>query len=123
MIVGLTIPAAVVLVLSTPIAASLVNLEAVYGAFAAALLVYAFSIPFESLNHLVLRSYYALHVTALPAIMSVLNGGLAIATAWILVPMLGVQAIPAGFLVGQVVSLLGLIVCLPFVIRRTLKDM
>ena len=48
---------------------------------AAALSVYALSIPFESLNHLVLRSYYALHVTALPAVMSVINGGLGSAVA------------------------------------------
>jgi len=121
MIVGLTIPAAVVLVAATPIAVRLVNLETVYGAFSAALLVYAFSIPFESLNHLVLRSYYALHVTALPAVMSVINGGLAIAAAWMLAPTIGIQAIPAGFLIGQVVSLVGLLAFLPFATRRTLN--
>lgn len=121
MIVGLTIPAGVALVLVTPLAASLVNLNGAYGAFAAALLVYACSIPFESLNHLVLRSYYALHLTALPAVMSVVNGGLAIAAAWMLAPVIGIQAIPAGFLIGQAVSLAGLVAMLPFATRRTLK--
>ncbi len=120
-IIGLTIPAAIALVLATPIAVRLVNLEDVYMPFAAALMVYALSIPFESLNHLVLRSYYALHVTALPAVMSVLNGGLAIAAAWILAPHIGIQAIPAGFLIGQAVSLIGLLVLLPFATRRTLS--
>lgn len=119
-IIALTVPAAVVLVLTTPIAAWLVHLNAAYASFAAVLLMYAFSIPFESLNHLVLRSYYALHVTALPAVMSVVNGGLAIAAAWILAPYMGVQAIPLGFLIGQSVSLVGLLACLPFATRRTL---
>lgn len=119
-IVALTIPAAIALVLAAPIAAKLVNLDDVYGPFSTALLVYALSVPFESLNHLVLRSYYALHVTALPAVMSVLNGGLAIAAAWIFSSTMGVQAIPLGFLLGQAVSLAGLAAMLPFVTRRTL---
>ncbi len=120
MIIGLTIPAAIALVLATPIAAALVNIESVYASFAAALLVYALSIPFESLNHLVLRSYYALHVTALPAVFSVINGALAITVAWMLAPHIGVQAIPAGFLAGQAISLAGLLALLPFATRRTL---
>lgn len=120
MIVGLTIPAGIVLVLATPIAVRLVNLEDVYAPFAAALAMYALSIPFESLNHLILRSYYALHVTALPAVMSVVNGALAIAAAWLLAPMMGVQAIPLGFLIGQTVSLVGLLAVLPLATRRTL---
>lgn len=120
MIVGLTIPAGIVLVLATPIAVRLVNLEDVYAPFAAALAMYALSIPFESLNHLILRSYYALHVTALPAVMSVVNGALAIAAAWLLAPMMGVQAIPLGFLIGQSVSLVGLLAVLPLATKRTL---
>ncbi len=120
MIVCLTIPAAAVLVLATPIAARLVDLGQVYDVFAMTLLVYALSIPFESLNHLVLRSYYALHVTALPAVLSVVNGGLAIGVAWLLVPVMGVHGIPTGFLVGQTVSLVGLLALLPFATRRKL---
>lgn len=121
-IVVLTIPAAIALVFVTPIAARLVHLQNAYEPFAMALLVYALSIPFESLNHLVLRSYYALHVTALPAVLSVVNGGLAIATAWMLAPILGVQAIPAGFLLGQAVSLVGLLVILPWTTKRVLTS-
>lgn len=122
MIVALTIPAAVLLVLVAPIAARLVSLDSSYAVFAAALLIYACSIPFESLNHLILRSYYALHATALPALLSVLNGGFAIGAAWILVPTLGVQAIPAGFLLGQAVSFLGLIILLPLTMGKHLRS-
>ncbi len=121
MILALTIPAAIILVLATPLAVRLVHIDAVYGAFAAALLIYACSIPFESLNHLVLRSYYALHATALPAVASVINGSLAIGVAWFLVSKIGIQAIPAGFLVGQAVSLIGLVIVLPSVTRKNLK--
>lgn len=120
MIVFLTVPAAIALVLVTPIAVALVHLQPVYDVFAMSLFVYALSIPFESLNHLVLRSYYALHITALPAVLSVVNGGLAIAAAWILLPHLGIQAIPLGFLLGQSVSLVGLVVLLPWTTRRVL---
>lgn len=120
MIVGLTIPAGIALVIATPIAASLVSLGHVYDMFAMSLFVYALSIPFESLNHLILRSYYALHVTALPAVLSVVNGALAIGIAWALAPMFGVQAIPAGFLAGQAISLAGLLALLPFATKRTL---
>ena len=122
MIVGLTLPAAVALVFATPIAAHLVHLEGVYSAFAAAIFMYALSIPFESLNHLVLRSYYALHVTALPAAFSVLNGALAIAIAWSAAPFLGIQAIPLGFVIGQAASLMGLAALLPFATRRGLSN-
>lgn len=121
-IVALTVPAAIALVLVTPIAVRLVHLEAVYAPFAAALLMYAFSVPFESLNHLVLRSYYALHVTAMPAVFSVLNGALAIGVAWALSSTMGVQAIPLGFLAGQAISLAGLLALLPFATRRTLAS-
>lgn len=122
MIVGLTIPAGIALVLATPIAVRLVHLEGVYAPFAAALFMYALSIPFESLNHLILRSYYALHVTALPAVLSVVNGALAIGVAWVAAPHVGVQAIPLGFLLGQAISLAGLAVLLPFATRRSLAS-
>ncbi len=120
-IVALTVPAAIALVVATPIAAKLVHIDSVYASFSAAILVYAVSIPFESLNHLVLRSYYSLHVTALPAVLSVVNGAIAIVVAWALAPHIGVQAIPLGFLLGQAISLAGLAALLPFATRRTLR--
>lgn len=108
MILGLTIPGAIVLVLATPIAAHLVHLQHVYAAFSLALLLYAISIPFESLNHLLLRSFYAQHRTTIPAIFSVLNGVMAIVVSWLLVDRLGVYALAVGFTVGQVLQMIGL---------------
>jgi len=112
-VLGLTIPGAIVLVLATPIAAQLVHLQRVLPVFGMALALYAISIPFESLNHLLLRSYYALHKTATPAIMNVVNGTVAIALAWILVPKYGVYALGLSFTAGQVVQAAGLAIMLP----------
>jgi putative peptidoglycan lipid II flippase len=111
-VLALTIPGAVVLVLMAPIAARLVHLQHVLPVFGMALLVYAIAIPFESLNHLLLRSFYALHKTTTPAIFSVLNGTVAIFASWMLVPSMGVYALAAGFTAGQVVQLVGLSVLL-----------
>jgi putative peptidoglycan lipid II flippase len=111
-VLALTIPGAVVLVLAAPIAARLVHLQDVLPVFGTALLIYAIAIPFESLNHLLLRSFYALHRTTSPAVFSVLNGITAIVTSWLLVPSMGVYALAAGFTAGQVLQLAGLSVLL-----------
>ncbi len=111
-VLGLTIPGAIVLVLMAPVAARLVHLQDVLPVFGMSLLVYAIAIPFESLNHLLLRSFYALHRTTTPAVFSVLNGLIAILVSWMLVPSMGVYALAAGFTAGQVVQLVGLSVLL-----------
>ncbi len=110
---ALTVPAAFVLVLCTPIAEWLVHLQSVHAVFAMSLLLYAISIPFESQNHLLLRAFYALHRTTTPAVFSVCNGILAIGVAWALVPRFGISAIPIGFLAGQVICACGLLLLLP----------
>lgn len=112
MILVLTIPGAAMLVLVAPVAALLVHLTSVLAVFRMALLLYAISIPFESLNHLLLRSYYALHRTTLPAVMNVLNGVVAIVSSALLVPSYGVYALAIGFAAGQIIQLLGLSVFL-----------
>lgn len=117
MILLLTIPGALVLVGAAPIAARLVHLQDVLPIFWMALGYYAVSIPFESLNHLLLRSFYALHRTATPAIFSVINGLVAIIVTWMFVPQFGVYALAVGFTVGQVVQLVGLSVMLPRTVR------
>lgn len=111
-VLSLTIPGAIVLVLTAPIAARLVHLQNVLPVFSMALLVYAIAIPFESVNHLLLRSFYALHRTTTPAVFSVLNGTIAMVVSWYLVPTMGVYALAAGFTVGQVVQMIGLAISL-----------
>lgn len=107
--IGLTIPAAVALVILTPVAQWLVHIDTAFTAlFASMILFYALSIPFESLNHLYLRAFYARHNTAIPAAMSVLNGAVAIAVAWVLLARIGPVALPIGFVAGQALSFVGL---------------
>ncbi|MCK5019799.1 MAG: hypothetical protein KAS32_22260 [Candidatus Peribacteraceae bacterium] len=114
----LTIPGAIILSLSSPIAARLVSLTHVLPVFSVCLLFYAISIPFESVNHLLLRSFYSLKQTAWPAALSVVNGSVAILIAFIFAPDIGVYALAIGFTAGQVVQMLGLVVLLPIQIKR-----
>ncbi len=118
MLVLLTIPAAIALALLAPVAAWLVHLQSVLPVFGIALMLYAISIPFESLNHLLLRSYYALHSTAIPAVMNVLNGTVAIALSWMLAPRYGVFALAIAFSVGQLLQAGGLGLLLPWRLKR-----
>lgn len=113
----LTIPGAVALAALAPVAAWLVHLTHVLPVFAACLALYAVSIPFESVNHLLLRAFYSLKHTLIPAVFSVLNGLVAIACAWLLAPKLGVYSLAAGFTAGQVVQLVGLALLLPRRVR------
>jgi len=117
-LIALTIPAAIALIALAPLAAWLVNLNRVLPLFSVSLALYAVSIPFESLNHLLLRSFYALKDTVVPAIVGVLNGTIAIALSWSLTPRFGVWALALGFTVGQVIQMLGLVWALPRKVRR-----
>jgi putative peptidoglycan lipid II flippase len=117
MIIAITVPGAVALVAVTPIAARLVHLTGVLPVFAVCLLLYAVSIPFESMNHLLLRSYYALKNTMTPAVFNVLNGVIAVAIAWYLAPRMGVYSLAFGFTAGQLVQMIGLALLLPREVR------
>lgn len=117
MILLLTIIGGIVLVAVGPIAARLVHLQQVLPVFWTALACYAISIPFESVNHLLLRSYYALHRMTTPAVFNVVNGVIAILVSWYLIPSFGVFSLAIGFTVGQIVQLIGLAVLLPHSIK------
>lgn len=112
LMLAVTIPGAIVLAFAAPLAAWLVHLTDVLPVFALALGFYAVSIPFESINHLLLRSFYALHSTTVPAFFNVLNGVTAVMLAAALVPRFGVYALAIGFTAGQLVQMTGLSVML-----------
>lgn len=118
--VGLTIPAAIVLALVARVAAMIVNLNEpqVVQTFVIALGLYSISIPFESLNHLLLRAVYSTKHTAVPAVLTVMNGLLAVTCAWIFSAEYGVFALAGGFACGQVVQVVGLWGFLKFRVRR-----
>ncbi len=120
MLLILTIPGAIALVYLAPIAASLVSLSHVLTTFTACLFFYALSIPFESINHLLLRAFYATKHTITPAIFSVINGLIAIVVAWYLAPTLGVYSLAIAFTCGQIVQLIGLGAFLPVRVKTVM---
>lgn len=108
LMLALTIPASFALIALTPTAASLVHLTspAVYPTFTVTLMIYALSIPFESMGHLLLRGSYATKHTAIPAVLSVVTGILTVVIAWLWTGTYGVAALAWGFLIGQAIELL-----------------
>lgn len=116
-----TIPCAILLAIFAPIAAFLVNLTNKIDVFRLCLALYAISIPFESMNHLLLRAFYALKNTVKPAIFSVINGVTAITISWFLAPHIGVFALAIGFAAGQLLQLIGLAILLPHQIQISME--
>ncbi|MEK7218700.1 MAG: lipid II flippase MurJ [Patescibacteria group bacterium] len=116
----LTVPGAIALVLLAPVAAWLVHLSGVLRVFSLCVLIYSFSIPFESLNHLQLRAFYALRDTFIPAIMGISGGLIAIVVATFSARTYGIYGIAAGYTSGIIIQTLGLWALLPRKRNRTL---
>lgn len=114
MMLLLIVPASICLVLAAPIAARLVHLqsESWYPVFRTALILYAFSAPFESASHLLLRGFYALKDTVTPAILVVGSALLSVGIAAIFTKKFDVFALPLGYSLGQIVQALALAVLL-----------
>lgn len=108
-----TIPGAIALSLLAPFAARLVHITQFLPVFQTILWVYAISIPFESLNHLLLRGFYATKHTLTPAIVMVLSGIIAVGSSWWLLPTLGVQSLGIGYAASSVAMTILLAVLLP----------
>lgn len=108
-----TIPGAIALVAVAPLAARLVHLQSEFALFSLALGIYAISIPFESVNHLLLRGFYALKDTMIPAAFTVVNGIVAVGTSFALAPHFGVASLAIGYTLGQAIQLIGLAILLP----------
>jgi putative peptidoglycan lipid II flippase len=82
------------------------------------LAVFALSVPFESLGHLLSRAIYATHHTLWQVGASVVGFIATIVAALVLVPGMGVLAIPVAFTVGSGLRCLLLVVVLTRRIRR-----
>jgi len=108
----LTVPGAVALVLLGGVAAYLIDVPVdLEKAFLTTLSIYAISIPFESINHLQLRAFYALKETLTPAMVGVIGGVVTILTATAFAGRYELYALPIGYSAGEVVKtvLLGLL--------------
>lgn len=100
---SLAVPGAALLAACSVIAAWLMSLEGVTAAmFIRALLIYAIAVPFESTNHIILRSFYSLKNTLWPAISSVLSCFTAVTAGTLLVPKIGVYALAVAYVTAQV---------------------
>lgn len=102
----LTVPSVIVLFLIPQTVASVLHLQHVGTLFSTVLILYALSIPVESLSHLFIRAFFALHDTRLPAVAHTANALVAIAFSWLLLSTYGLSAIPIGFIAGHAVQLL-----------------
>jgi len=101
--VSLAVPGAIVLALTTSVAAWLMRLEAsIIPTFTSALLIYAIAIPFESSNHIILRTFYALKNTGWPALSSAISSIIAVIVGTALIDSLGVYALAIAYVVSQV---------------------
>jgi peptidoglycan biosynthesis protein MviN/MurJ (putative lipid II flippase) len=99
---ALSLPAACVLAASTGIAAWLMHLSgSSMTTFKYALIIYAIAVPFDSINHLFLRSFYSLKNTFSPALCSTINTAVAITAAVVLLPKYGSFSLAIAFVVSQ----------------------
>lgn len=99
----LAIPGAFALAACAGIAAWMMRLDAsVTPMFIGSLLIYAVAVPFESLNHIILRSFYSLKNTGWPAVTSVVSCIVAVGVGTLLLPTLGLYALAVAFVSGQV---------------------
>ncbi len=114
----LALPGTVALVLCSGIAAWLMRLDAsIAPTFINALLIYALAVPFESTNHIILRSFYALKNTGWPALTSAVSCFAAVTAGTLLVPSLGVYALAVAYVTAQACQT----VFLSFAFRRHVR--
>ena len=114
----IAIPGALALYLLLPIAAWQLNLQASTSPlFTTALFIYCFAIPFESTNHIILRTFYALKNTLWPAISSIVSCFIAIKTGTMLLPEYGIFALAIAYVAAQVAQTLFLGSSLFFLLR------
>lgn len=113
---ALSIPGALALAACAGIAAWLMRLSPESApVFIASLLIYAVAVPFESVNHVILRSFYALKNTGWPALSSAVSCLAAVTTGTLLLSGLGIFALAWAYVIGQVSQTLLLL--LSFLVR------
>lgn len=99
----LSIPGAIMLALLAPLAGWLMHIHgSALPIFLQALVIYAIAVPFESVNHIILRTFYAMKNTGTPAVSTAISSGLAITAGTLLVPTYGVYALAVAYVVAQV---------------------
>ncbi len=111
---------AIVLGFSTTIAAFLIGLkDGILPVFSLQVITYCFAAPFDSVNHVLLRTFYAQQNTKIPALSSIISSITGAVTASYFASSVGPQAIAIGYGAACFVQLL--ILCIATMIYGT-KD-
>jgi putative peptidoglycan lipid II flippase len=126
-IVGITSVAALILaVISQPLVDILLGGGQFTGSsvMATALLikVYAISVPLESLMHLLTRAHYALLNTLRPSVIHIIAICCAMGMSYVLLPYVGLYALPIGFSLGFALQIIFLSASLWQVLRKRHKS-
>jgi putative peptidoglycan lipid II flippase len=105
-IAGLTVAAAIVMVVVGEIAIGILLGGGAFGpddvaATASVLSAFALSVPFESVSHLLSRAIFATRHTLFQALASIAGLAITVAATLALVPALDLLALPVGFATGQ----------------------
>lgn len=83
---------------------------------------FAFSIPTESMIHLLARSFYALKNTIIPVLLSLGGFTIAVSFAYLQSKDIGIIAIPYGFFLGSFFEMCFLSLILSFKIKKSLPE-
>ncbi|MEQ1849105.1 MAG: lipid II flippase MurJ [Candidatus Peribacteraceae bacterium] len=119
---ALSVPGTIALVLLAGVGAWVMRLSPeVSPIFITCLWIYALAIPFECINHLVLRSFYAVKNTTYPAVSSVVSCIAAVVSGTLLAPTYGIYALAIAYSAAQITQLIVLLLFLPLLLRRSLS--
>ncbi len=99
---ALAIPGAVALALLAGVAGWILQLGVtVVPLFTHSLWIYCIAIPFESTNHIMLRSFYAFKNTLFPALSSAISCTIAVTAGTMLLPHYGLFALAFAYVIAQ----------------------
>lgn len=80
--------------------------------------VFTLAMPTESLVHLLARAFYATKNTVIPVIMSVIGLFISVGGGYLLMPSLGILAIPIAFASASLVEVIFLLILLPHRLKK-----
>ncbi len=99
----LALPGAIALAMLAGLAAWILQLgPSSVPLFTDSLLIYCIAIPFESSNHIMLRSFYAFKNTLFPALSSIISCAIAVTAGTMLLANFGVFALAIAYVIAQV---------------------
>jgi peptidoglycan biosynthesis protein MviN/MurJ (putative lipid II flippase) len=101
--IALSIPGSIALAACAGVGAWLMRLSPTSApVFIISLRIYAIAVTFESVNHVILRSFYSMKNTGWPALTSAASSGSAVLAGTLLLPQYGIYALAWAYVIGQV---------------------